>query len=56
VVHRRFVSYVATVVEIAMDDKGRLSVPRVDIARAIERRRRTGAPFAPVFVDRCSGT
>jgi len=31
-VHRSFVSYVATVVEVAVDDKGRLSVPRVDTA------------------------
>jgi len=31
-VHRSFVSYVATVVEVAVDDKGKLSVPRVDTA------------------------
>ena len=31
-VHRSFVSYAATVVEVAVDDKGRLSVPRVDTA------------------------
>ena len=31
-VHRSFVSYIATVVEVAVDDKGRLSVPRVDTA------------------------
>jgi len=31
-VHRSFLSYVATVVEVAVDDKGRLSVPRVDTA------------------------
>src|SRR5262245_28065348 len=31
-VHRSFVSYVATVVEVAVDDKGRLTVPRVDTA------------------------
>jgi isoquinoline 1-oxidoreductase subunit beta len=30
--HRSFVSYVATVVEVAVDDQGRLSVPRVDTA------------------------
>ena len=30
--HRSFLSYVATVVEVAVDDKGRLSVPRVDTA------------------------
>ncbi len=30
--HRSFVSYVATVVEVAVDEKGRLSVPRVDTA------------------------
>jgi isoquinoline 1-oxidoreductase beta subunit len=30
--HRSFVSYVATVIEVAVDDKGRLSVPRVDSA------------------------
>src|SRR3979411_1390298 len=33
--HRRalsFVSYVATVVEVAVDDKGVVTVPRVDIA------------------------
>ena len=28
--HRSFVTYVATVVEVAVDDKGTLSVPRVD--------------------------
>jgi isoquinoline 1-oxidoreductase beta subunit len=31
-VHRSFVSYVATVVEVTVDDKGRLAVPRVDTA------------------------
>ena len=31
-VHRSFVSYVATVVEVAIDDKGVLTVPRVDTA------------------------
>jgi isoquinoline 1-oxidoreductase beta subunit len=31
-VHRSFLSYVATVVEVAVDDKGRVSVPRVDTA------------------------
>jgi isoquinoline 1-oxidoreductase beta subunit len=31
-VHRSFLSYIATVVEVAVDDKGRLSVPRVDTA------------------------
>jgi isoquinoline 1-oxidoreductase beta subunit len=31
-VHRSFLSYVATVVEIAVDEKGKLSVPRVDTA------------------------
>jgi len=31
-VHRSFVSYVATVVEVAVDEKGKLSVPRVDTA------------------------
>jgi isoquinoline 1-oxidoreductase subunit beta len=31
-VHRSFLSYVATVVEVAVDDKGKLSVPRVDTA------------------------
>ncbi len=30
--HRSFVSYVATVVEVAVDDKGNLTVPRVDTA------------------------
>jgi isoquinoline 1-oxidoreductase beta subunit len=30
--HRSFVSYIATVVEVAVDDKGNLSVPRVDTA------------------------
>ena len=30
--HRSFVSYVATVVEVAVDDKGNFSVPRVDTA------------------------
>jgi isoquinoline 1-oxidoreductase beta subunit len=28
--HRSFVSYIATVVEVAVDDKGNLTVPRVD--------------------------
>lgn len=31
-VHRSFVTYVATVVEVAVDEKGNLSVPRVDVA------------------------
>ena len=31
-VHRSFLSYVATVVEASIDDKGRLTVPRVDTA------------------------
>jgi len=31
-VHRSFLSYIATVVEVAVDDKGNLSVPRVDTA------------------------
>jgi isoquinoline 1-oxidoreductase subunit beta len=31
-VHRSFVTYVAAVVETAVDDKGRVTVPRVDIA------------------------
>jgi isoquinoline 1-oxidoreductase beta subunit len=31
-VHRSFVSYIATVVEAAVDAKGTLSVPRVDVA------------------------
>jgi isoquinoline 1-oxidoreductase beta subunit len=31
-VHRSFLSYVATVVEVAVDEKGKLSVPRVDTA------------------------
>jgi isoquinoline 1-oxidoreductase beta subunit len=31
-VHRSFVTYVATVVEAAVDEKGNVSVPRVDIA------------------------
>jgi isoquinoline 1-oxidoreductase subunit beta len=31
-VHRSFLSYVATVVEVAVDDHGKLSVPRVDTA------------------------
>jgi len=31
-VHRSFLSYVASVVEVAVDEKGRLSVPRVDTA------------------------
>jgi len=30
--HYSFVSYVATVVEVAVDDKGELTIPRVDIA------------------------
>ena len=30
--HRSFVTYVATVVEAAVDEKGTLSVPRVDVA------------------------
>jgi isoquinoline 1-oxidoreductase subunit beta len=31
-VHRSFVSYIATLVEVAVDDKGKLTVPRVDTA------------------------
>jgi isoquinoline 1-oxidoreductase beta subunit len=31
-VHRSFVSYVATVVEVSVDAKGKLTVPRVDTA------------------------
>jgi isoquinoline 1-oxidoreductase beta subunit len=31
-VHRSFVTYVATVVEVAVDDDGRISIPRVDVA------------------------
>jgi isoquinoline 1-oxidoreductase beta subunit len=31
-VHRSFVTYVAAVVEAAVDDKGNLSIPRVDVA------------------------
>lgn len=31
-VHRSFVSYIATVIEVAVDDKGVLTVPRVDTA------------------------
>jgi isoquinoline 1-oxidoreductase subunit beta len=30
--HRSFVSYIATIVEVAVDDKGNLTVPRVDTA------------------------
>lgn len=30
--HRSFVTYVATVVHVAVDDKGRISIPRVDTA------------------------
>jgi isoquinoline 1-oxidoreductase beta subunit len=31
-VHRSFVSYIATVIEAAVDEKGNLTVPRVDVA------------------------
>jgi isoquinoline 1-oxidoreductase subunit beta len=31
-VHRSFVSYIATMVEVAVDEKGKLTVPRVDTA------------------------
>ncbi len=31
-VHRSFLSYIATVIEVAVDEKGRLTVPRVDTA------------------------
>ena len=31
-VHRSFLSYIATVVEVAVDAKGKLSVPRIDMA------------------------
>ncbi len=31
-VHRSFVSYIATIVEVSVDEKGRLVVPRVDTA------------------------
>jgi isoquinoline 1-oxidoreductase subunit beta len=30
--HRSFVSYIATIVEVAVDDKGKFTVPRVDTA------------------------
>jgi isoquinoline 1-oxidoreductase beta subunit len=30
--HRSFVSYIATIIEVAVDDKGKLTVPRVDTA------------------------
>src|SRR5215510_1599333 len=30
--HRSFVSYIATIVEVAIDDKGKITVPRVDTA------------------------
>jgi isoquinoline 1-oxidoreductase beta subunit len=30
--HRSFVTYVATIVEVAVDDKGKLTIPRVDTA------------------------
>ncbi len=30
--HRSFVSYIATIVEVAIDDKGAITVPRVDMA------------------------
>ena len=31
-VHRSFVSYIATIIEVSIDDKGKLTVPRVDTA------------------------
>jgi isoquinoline 1-oxidoreductase subunit beta len=31
-VHRSFVSYIATIIEVSVDDKGKLTVPRVDTA------------------------
>jgi isoquinoline 1-oxidoreductase beta subunit len=31
-VHRSFVSYIATIVEVAVDDKGKITIPRVDTA------------------------
>ena len=31
-VHRSFLTYVATVVEVEMDDRGRVRIPRVDVA------------------------
>jgi isoquinoline 1-oxidoreductase subunit beta len=31
-VHRSFVSYIATIVEVAVDDRGTLTIPRVDTA------------------------
>jgi isoquinoline 1-oxidoreductase beta subunit len=31
-VHRSFVSYIATIVEVSVDDKGKLTVPQVDTA------------------------
>ena len=31
-VHRSFVSYIATIIEVAVDEKGKLTVPRVDTA------------------------
>ncbi len=30
--HRSFLSYIATVIEVSVDEKGRLTVPRVDTA------------------------
>lgn len=31
-VHRSFVSYIATIIEVSIDEKGKLSIPRVDTA------------------------
>jgi isoquinoline 1-oxidoreductase subunit beta len=33
--HRSFVSYVASVVEVAVDSKGKITIPRVDTLRSI---------------------
>ena len=45
-VHRSFVTYVATVVEAVVDDKGNLSVPGVDGHRCGLRRQSRACPFA----------
>ena len=45
--HRSFVSYIATVVEVAVDNKGNLSVPRVDTSDRLRLLCQSGAyPFA----------
>ena len=44
--HRSFVSYIATIVEVAVDDKGKLTVPRVDTSN-----RKPWSPWTGARID-----